>query len=501
MTALQDRRDADRGAGHPPATPVPFLRRVEEALSNAQLHRALAEATDRLSSARARAFADLADAEGVRQAARAIRAHTIANLDRYLDEFAGAAERNGCTLHWAGSAADAVGAVVSIAAKNGVRLAVKSKSMVTEEIGLNQALERAGVRVVESDLGEFIVQLAGDRPSHIITPIIHMRRADVAALLRQKLGARDEDIASVPAITAFARRVLRREFLHAGMGISGANFAIAESGSLCIVTNEGNGRMTTTVPRIHVALVGLERILPTLADLGVMMQLIARSATGQSAPVYTNLVTGPRRMSSGPSGSGGRDPDGPDELHVVIVDNGRSRILGSDLAEILYCIRCGACLNICPVYQQIGGHAYGGVYPGPVGSVVSPGLDGLAAWSELPHASTLCGACRDVCPVKIDLPRLLLRLRAQGHREGRDPRWLKLGVAIFSAVARRPVLYRLAARVAARILQSRAEDGWVRRLPGPLAAWSAARDFPAPSGKPFTVQWRNAHPRRRKRAP
>ncbi len=479
-----------------PAPGVPFLARVEKALSDARLHGALAVATDRLAVARARAFASLPDGDALRRTARLIRAHTVANLDRYLSQFAEQAERRGCVLHWAETAEDAASAVVSIARERGVTLAVKSKSMVTEEIELNRALEQAGVRVVESDLGEFVVQVAGDRPSHIITPIIHKRREDVAALFKEKLGATDAEVADVPAITAFARRVLRREFLNSGMGVSGANFAIAESGSLCVVTNEGNGRLTTTVPRIHVALVGLERILPRAADLGVMMQLIARSATGQAAPVYTNVITGPRRTGAASEGIPPGDPDGPSELHIVIVDNGRSRMLGSDLAEILYCIRCGACLNVCPVYQQIGGHAYGGVYPGPVGSVVSPGLFGLEAWGDLPHASTLCGACRDVCPVCIDLPRLLLQLRARGNREGLGPLWLKMGMVIFSAVARRPALYRMAGAAAGRMSHLFAHNGWITKLPGPLGAWSAARDFPAFHTRSFTKRWHDArtHP-------
>ncbi len=477
---------------HASAPAGPFLGRVEKALADARLHGALAMATDRLADARARAFAALPDGEALRQAARRIRAHTVANLDRYLAQFADEAERHGCVLHWAETAEAAAATVVSIARDRGVTLAVKSKSMVTEEIELNRALEQAGIRVVESDLGEFVVQVAGDRPSHIITPIIHKRREDVAALFKEKLGARDEDVADVPAITAFARRILRTEFLNSGMGVSGANFAIAESGSLCVVTNEGNGRLTTTVPRMHVALLGLERVLPGAADLGVMMQLIARSATGQAAPVYTNVMTGPRRIGSESAGTSDGDPDGPSELHVVVVDNGRSRMLGSDLAEILYCIRCGACLNVCPVYRQIGGHAYGGVYPGPVGSVVSPGLYGLEAWGDLPHASTLCGACRDVCPVCIDLPRLLLDLRARGNREGIGPLWLKIGMAIFSAIATRPLLFRAAGAVAGRLTRMIARDGWVRRIVGPLGAWSAARDFPVFAKRSFTAQWHDS---------
>jgi L-lactate dehydrogenase complex protein LldF len=484
----------------PAGDALPFLRRVEDALSDTGLHAALRSATRKLSGGRTAAFASLPDAAALTAAAHAIRAHTIAHLDRYLAEFAASAERTGCHLHWAETAADASAVVVAIARREGVTLAVKSKSMVTEEIGLNRALEDAGIRVVETDLGEFVVQIAEDRPSHIITPIIHKRREDVAALFKAKLGARDDEVADVPAITAFARRFLRGEFLRAGMGISGANFAIADSGSLCIVTNEGNGRLTTSVPRVHVALVGIERLVPTSDDLGVMLQLIARSATGQAASVYTNIVTGPRRRTEGLQAPPSGDPDGPDQVHVVLVDNGRSRILGSDVAEILYCIRCGACLNSCPVYQLIGGHAYGGVYPGPVGSVVTPGLYGLEAWSDLPHASSLCGACKDVCPVQIDLPRLLLRLRAEASRKGLAPLWLKLGMALYGAIATRPLAFRVAAAMGSRLMRLVSRDGWVSRLPGPLRAWTASRDFPNLASQPFTQQWR-ARSARDKEAP
>ncbi len=477
---------------HTPPAPLPFLRRVEDALADRRLHDALALTTGRLAGARASAFASLPDGEALRELAARIRAHTIAHLDRYLLQFADAAEGRGCHVHWAEHAPDAARTVVDIGRAAGVTLAVKSKSMVTEEIELNHALESAGVRVVESDLGEFVVQVAGDRPSHIIAPIVHKRREDVAALFKERLGARDEDVADVPSITAFARRRLRHEFLHAGMGISGANFAVAETGSLCIVTNEGNGRLTTTVPRVHVALVGLERVVPTLDDLAVMLLLIARSATGQAAPVYTNIVTGPRRRPEARTPAGAGDPDGPDDLHIVIVDNGRTRILGGELAEILSCIRCGACLNICPVYRLIGGHAYGGVYPGPVGSVVTPGLYGLEAWNDLPQASSLCGACRDVCPVRIDLPRLLLRLRAQAARASLGPAWLRHGVAAYGAIATRPVLYRAVAAVLARVARLVARDGWIGRLPGPLGAWTVARDFPAPARRSFTRAWHDA---------
>jgi L-lactate dehydrogenase complex protein LldF len=289
-------------------------------------------------------------------------------------------------------------------------------------------------------------------------------------------------------MTAFARRVLRAEFLQAGMGISGVNVAVAETGSLCVVTNEGNGRLTTTLPRVHVALLGLERIVATAADLAAVVAVLARSATGQASSVYTNVMTGPRRHAGGAASSPGGEPDGPEELHVVILDNGRSRILGTELAEILYCVRCGACLNVCPVYRVIGGHAYGGVYPGPVGSVVMPGLHGVEEWSELAQASSLCGACRDVCPVKIDLPHLLLAVRRQAAARQLAPLWLRAVMPLYAAVVTRPRLYRWAGRAAARVARAVQHEGWIRWLPGPLGAWTASRDFPAPATHAFVEQ-------------
>lgn len=488
-------------ASHPPASGhsyagahlagAAFHMRIDTALADGPLHQALAMTAGRLAAGRASAFASLPDADALRDAAQRIRAHTIAHLDQYLAEFTANAERAGCRIHWAEDAADAARTVVEIARQNGVSLAVKSKSMLSEEIELNAALDSAGIRVVETDLGEFVVQLAGDRPSHIIVPLVHRRREFVAALFREKLGATDDEVATIPAMTAFARKTLRDKFINAGMGVSGVNLAVADTGTLCLVTNEGNGRLTTTLPRVHVALLGLERLVPTVADLGVILQLLARSATGQAMPVYTNLLTGPRRRAQGAEAAG--EPDGPDQVHVVIVDNGRTKLLGSELAEILYCVRCGACLNICPVYREIGGHAYGGVYPGPVGSVVMPGLEGLDAWSELPQASSLCGACRDVCPVRIDLPHLLLKLRAQAVRSSLAPAWLSLGMRVFAAVATRPFLYRALGNIVGRVGAAVTRDGWLKRLPGPLSAWTDSRDFPAPAAKSFTQGWRPKH--------
>lgn len=436
---------------------------------------------------RAHVLATFDDVDAVRDHGRRIRAHTIAHLDRYLAEFADRIEALGGRVHWAETATAARAIVLDLARTRGVRTIVKSKSMVTEELELNPALEEAGMRVIETDLGEYVAQLAHEAPSHIIAPILHKTRGDVAALFREKLGAREDEVADPAQMTDFVRRKLRPEFLRAEMGISGANFGVAATGTLVLVTNEGNGRLCTSAPRVHVAMMGIERVVPTVDDLGVMINLLARSATGQKLSVYTSLITGPRRRDSTGASI---DPDGPEELHVVLVDNGRSQMLGGELAEILYCIRCGACLNACPVYQQIGGHAYGTVYQGPVGSVVTPGMYGLGPWSDLPHASTLCGACREVCPVRIDIPRMLLALRRTATSEGLAPAWLKVGMPMYRHMATRPAMYRGIRWLSSRIAALEARGGWIARLRGPLSGWTRYRDFPQPARESFTARWR-----------
>lgn len=462
---------------HPPN--VTFYERVDTALHDAQLHMALDRATGRFTALRAKAFASLADADGVRDRARLIRAHTLSKLDVYLAQFADAVEAVGGHVHWAVDS-EAVGRIMlDIARRNNVKRIVKGKSMVSEEVELNHALLADGIDVIETDLGERIIQLAGETPSHIIAPVIHKTKEQIGELLHEKLGA---PLTHIPEeITATARESLRQDFLSADMGITGVNFGVADSGTICIVTNEGNGRMTSSLPRVYVALMGIERIVPMFDDLGVMLQVLSRSATGQKLTVYTNLITGPRRDG---------EPDGPDEMHVVLVDNGRSRVLAGEMAEILYCIRCGACLNVCPVYQQVGGHAYGSVYPGPVGAVLTPALGGIAQWSELPHASSLCGACREVCPVRINIPRMLLELRDEGHRAGKSPLWLKSGLGMYRIAATHPRLFKLAlffARISTRLV---GRSGWLKRLPAPLNGWTKQRDFPSFAREPFSAQFR-----------
>ena len=471
------------------ASPVTFHRRSADALANPALSATLQRLTGRVLVAREAALERLPDADAWRDRARAIRAHTIAHLDRYLDEFCQNVEARGGHVHYAATAADAVQFVRELAAARGLKLAVKSKSMISEEISLNEHLEQAGVRVVETDLGEYVVQLAHDHPSHIVMPIIHMTQQDVATLFRKEIRATDADVADVASMTALARRVLRSEFLNADLGISGVNFGVASTGSIAISTNEGNGRLVTTLPRVHVAFMGIERLVPTPGDLAVMWQVLGRSATGQNITVYSNVITGPR-----PKGPNGPEADGPDELHIVLLDNGRSRLLGTEIAEILYCIRCGACLNACPVYQQIGGHAYGSVYPGPVGAVLTPGLAGLEAFHDLPHASSLCGACREVCPVRIDIPRMLLKLREDGVKAGHSPAWIGFGLGMYRRAAVRPALFRAAGTLSAWATRLLSRKGWITSLPGPLAGWTQSRDFPAMASDSFMDRWKRRKP-------
>ena len=343
-------------------------------------------------------------------------------------------------MHWAKDAEEANRIVEEIISMRPLRghidpkglLVAKSKSMLSEEIHLNTHLEESGLKVVETDLGEWIVQLRGETPSHLTAPAIHLRREDVAELFEKHLGLPRTD--DVPTLINAARDALRQTFIAADVGISGVNFGVAETGTLCIVTNEGNGRLVTTIPKIHIALMGIERVVPTLRDLEIMIRVLARSATGQKITTYTNLISGARRPD---------DPDGPDELHIVLVDNGRSRVLASDLAESLLCIRCGACVSVCPVYRQIGGHAYNATYMGPIGSILMPALNGVNEFGELAHASTLCGECRDVCPVRIDIPKMLLRVRHTHVEQTGGTRWIAWAMKIWTQVARSPRLYHL----------------------------------------------------------
>ena len=470
-----------------------FRGRIRAAIEDPTLQAALDANAERRGAGRAAAFASLPDWQERRQRAHAVRAAVIADLDTHLGAFIRNAEANGLHVHRARDAAEASAEVLRLATATNQRpLVAKSKSMVSEEIRLNEALEAAGIRVVETDLGEYIVQLRGERPSHIITPAVHLRRQEVGRLFQEKLGVPyTEDVAEM---TATARRVLREVFLSADVGISGVNFGVVESGSLCIISNEGNARMVTTLPRLHIALMGIERIVPTFDDLALMLSLLPRSATGQKLTVYTQLI---------------RRPLPGQERHVILVDNGRSALRLSKLAEALYCIRCGACLNACPVFRELGGHAYASVYPGPIGSVVSAAFFG-PEFAPLAQASTLCGACKEACPVDIDLPKLLTRVRAGMSpvsaqplpNEGAGPkrretrrlsRRADLALRMYGHVARRPHLFAAAqklASVASRV--SSPFQDWVR-LPA-FTGWGLSKDLPRFAWRTFRRVFRSRVP-------
>lgn len=420
------------------ATFSEFRRRAAEAIADPRLQSALEGATGRFRSHRAAALAELPEADALRDHFKAIRSATLARLAHHLETFERNATAAGAHVHWAADGAAACRIVAGIAQQRGVTLAAKSKSMASEEIHLNQALQAAGVEPVETDLGEWIIQLAGDPPYHIVAPAIHKTRQQVAEMF-SRLTGQELPADDIPRLTAEARRMLRQKFLAAGMGVSGGNLIVAETGSVVLVTNEGNGRMVTSLPRVHVAVVGIEKLAPTWDDAAVWLSLLARSATGQPLSVYTTVVTGPRQAG---------DPDGPDEVHVVLLDNGRSRLLGAAYEEVLQCIRCSACLNICPVYREAGGHAYGNPYSGPIGAVIAPLLLGLAEYEALPHASSLCGACLDVCPARIDLPRMLLALRRREVDENILPWPERLAERAAAFGLGRERLYRLSADLA-----------------------------------------------------
>jgi L-lactate dehydrogenase complex protein LldF len=451
-----------------------FKAGAAKSLSNPHLLKAMSNLRNRMVTGRAKSILELDNFEEIREAARATRDLSLANLDFLLEEFERNATARGTKVHWAETGKDVNQLVLDIARSNNVRKIIKSKSMLGEESGLNHFLEAAGIEVRETDLGEYIIQEAGETPSHIIAPAIHRTKDEVSDLFHEKHKLpRKTDIAEM---TREARMILRPHFLSADMGISGANFLVAESGTTMIVTNEGNGRMTTTLPRVHVAIVGIEKVLPTLEDVAFILRLLTRSATGQSISNYLTFTTGPKQTG---------DQDGPDEFHVIIVDAGRTKVLDSDLREALRCIRCGACMNHCPVYQNIGGHPYGWVYPGPIGSVLTPAFVGIENAIDLPNAATLCNQCGVVCPVKIPLPDLMRKLREKQVERGLRPRSERLGLKVWAWFAVRPGFYGGITRIAARL------GHWAGGRAGLIhsllagAGWTRDRDLPAPQGKTF----------------
>lgn len=411
--------------------------------------------------------------EQLRQQAAEAKRRALQKLPDLLEQAETRMRENGIHVLWAETAHDAQQHVLDIARQHDVELVIKSKSMVSEELSLNHVLEEQNIRVVETDLGEYIIQLNDETPSHIVTPVIHKSKDDIRDLFIEKLDMPHTDDAQ--EMTRFARTKLREAFVTADMGLSGGNFIIAESGTLCLVSNEGNARLTTSLPKVHVALVGIEKMVENLEDYATLTQVLPRSATGQQMTVYTHMINGPKRAD---------DPDGPEHVYVILVDNGRSAIYQGKYAEVLSCIRCGACINACPVYRSTGGHAYGWVYPGPIGAVITPLLNGLDQATPLPNASSLCGSCKQVCPVDIDLPRMLLDLRHDLIENGQRDTLYTMGIKGWEMAVRSPRMFRTAGK-AASMGQKLVGDN----LPRPLGNWTEYRDFPDFAPKPFRQLW------------
>jgi L-lactate dehydrogenase complex protein LldF len=459
-----------------------FKENAAGAMADAGLQKALSRAKPQFAKKRSAAADGLPEFEALREAAKNIKNHAIAHLDFYLETYAAAVAARGGTVHWAANAEEAREAVLKICRAKGARTVTKGKSMVTEEIGLNDFLEANGVTPVETDLAEYILQLRHEPPSHIVGPAFHLNREDWEETFRKMhtdLPA-DRVFHERRDILTEARTKLREKFLAADIGITGANFLIAETGSSVIVTNEGNGDLTQTLPKTHIVVTGIEKVVPTIEDTLALLRVLARSATGQDMSVYTTFSTGARRAG---------DLDGPEDYHVVLVDNGRSGMVGTEFQDMLRCIRCAACMNHCPVYGAVGGHAYGSTYPGPMGAVLTPMLNGIEAAGLLPNASTFCGKCESVCPVKIPLPNLMRHWREREFERHLTPPTMRYGLGLWAFFARRPALYRVATRAAMLGL------GFLGRRSGhftrlPLAgAWTKGRDFPAPEGDTFFAQY------------
>jgi L-lactate dehydrogenase complex protein LldF len=464
------------------ATSSHFKDNVHDALTDARLQSALPHARNFIAT-RAAAVARLPEFDALRDSARAIKDHTLAHLDLYLEAYERKVTENGGHVHYARDAAEANAIILDLCKAHGAKSVAKGKSMVSEEIGLNATLEHAGIAAVETDLGEYIIQLRGEAPSHIIAPAIHVTRNDVEADFRRfhRDLPPDRDLSQPEQLLAEARAILRDKFLSADIGLTGANFLVAETGSSILVTNEGNGDLAQTLPKVHIVLASIDKLTPTLNDTAQILRVLARSATGQDMSVYTTVTTGPRRPG---------DPDGPEEYHVVLLDNGRSAMLGGQFADMLRCIRCGACMNHCPVYHAVGGHAYGWVYPGPMGAVLTPSLIGVEQGGQLPNASTFCGRCEAVCPMHIPLPNMMRHWREREFERHLTPVTVRSGLGLWAFFARRPALYRLTTDLAMRALhlfgRSRGRFVWL-----PLAGgWTRYRDLPAPQGATFQARWR-----------
>ncbi|HSL01647.1 MAG TPA: LutB/LldF family L-lactate oxidation iron-sulfur protein [Rubrobacteraceae bacterium] len=463
-----------------------FNDRARRAVGDEELHDSVALFTEKAVGARNAVLQALPEAPQLRERAYRIKQETMANLDRYLEQIADRVEERGGKVFFAESGEAVVRYIGDLARERGAKVITKSKSMATEEIELNRRLEEdysdLDLEIVETDLGEWIAQLAGDHPSHIVGPILHMNRRRITEVLSGVSGEKLPP--DVEALGSFARKRLREKFLAADIGVTGANFGVAETGTIATVTNEGNARLVTSVPPVHVVVMGIEKVIPRFTDLSVFVRLLARSGTGQEITVYTNFITGPR----GPG-----ELDGAEEFHLILMDNGRSKILGTEFEEALYCIRCGACLNVCPVYRQTGGHAYGSTYSGPIGAVITPLLKRTEEAKDLPFASSLCGACWEACPVGIPLHDLLLKLRNRQVEEGVRGRGETLAMKGFENTMRSPALYKIsgkAGRLAQKAQKHLPQGAAPPTLPGPLGAWANYRELPEFAEKPFRELWK-----------
>ena len=460
-----------------------FKESARRAIRDAQLQQSLRFVETGFVGHRAEAIERLPEFEALCQRSREIKDHVLANLDFYLERFEQSCVESGGQVHWCRTAAEARQTILELCRQAGAKTVTKGKSMIAEEIDLNPYLETHGIEPIETDLGEYIIQLAGEAPSHIIAPAIHKNKDQVAELFfehHRKYG-KTKRLSEASELLAEAREVLRQKYFDAEVGITGANFLIAETGSSVIVTNEGNGDLTQTLPKMHIVVASLEKVVPTLEDATTILRVLARSATGQEMSVYTTFSTGPRRRG---------DLDGPQSYHVVLLDNGRSALLGTEFQDILRCIRCGACMNHCPVYRTVGGHAYGGTYVGPMGAVLMPAMVGIEQARHLPNASTFCGRCESVCPMQIPLPKLMRHWRERAYAAKATPLAERFGIGLWAFFAKRPRPYGLAAGLAARLLGALAgARGRFRWLP--LAGgWTRGRDFPAPEGRSFQSLWR-----------
>ncbi|MDX1736759.1 MAG: LutB/LldF family L-lactate oxidation iron-sulfur protein [Alphaproteobacteria bacterium] len=460
-----------------------FKKNASGALKNENLQQALAKLKVGFVERRAAAAEKLPEFEALRDQARDIKNHCLQNIDLYLEKFEENVESQGGQVHWARNSHEACQTILDICKSVDAKMVTKGKSMVSEEIGLNTALENAGLEVVETDLGEYIIQLRKEAPSHIIAPAVHVLKEQVEEDFRAAHGDLDPErqLSEPTQLIHEARSVLRQKYLDSDVGITGANFLVAETGTSIIVTNEGNGDLTQTLPKVHIVIASMEKIIPTLEDASAVLRVLARSATGQEFSAYTTFSSGPKRPD---------DPDGPEEYHVVILDNGRSAMLGTEYQDMLRCIRCGACMNHCPVYGAVGGHAYGWVYPGPMGSVLTPGFIGIEEAGHLPNASTFCGRCEEVCPMRIPLPKMMRHYRMQEYENRKPADTARLALKIYGFLASRPKMWQMVVKVKS-VLAYRFSGGKGRfvKLPLWMSGWTDHRDMPSSQGRSFQSLW------------